>query len=208
VELCKKAGRLKRAPTSFDYSLSAKERIDVACEFWTITLGGIFGSSLSATVFGFFAHRLSKRVEAEIRVQFDERLKVFESKRAWKQEALSELYGPLYMQLERTRRAFNRWNTKNLYLEAMVMREGNEIARNLLLNKGHLISSLQIDHAGALVEHYDAWLEEFDRIRGEKSHCSDELFVFAAPQGYAFPKDAENAFRAEFKRLQNELYYM
>ena len=43
------------------------------------------------------------------------------------------------MQLERTKRAFARWNGKNLYLEAKIVREGNVTIRDLILTKGHLI---------------------------------------------------------------------
>ena len=110
------------------------------------------------------------------------------------------------MQFERTARAFARWNARNLYLEAKVMREGNETARNLLLNKGHLIAPSLMEHAGALIEHYDAWLEEFDRVRGPDSRAEDTTFVFVGTQGHPFPQGAEVAFRDEFKRLQRELY--
>ena len=110
------------------------------------------------------------------------------------------------MQFERTRRAFGRWNAKNIYLEAKVMREGNETARNLLLAQGHLIPPELIDDAGALIEHYDAWLEEFDRVRGPNAHALDEQFVFVGTKGHPFPSKAEVAFKAQFKRLQTELY--
>ena len=174
--------------------------------FLNVTLGGLVGSGLASTIFGLIALRHSKTLEAQIKVNFDENFKVFESRRAWKQQAVAELFGPLYMQLERTARAFSRWNTRNLYLEAKVMREGNETSRNLLLSKGHLIPPDLMEHAGALIEHYDAWLEEFDRIRGPDSHASDEPFVFVGPHGRPFPRNAEAAFRAAFKRLQQELY--
>ena len=174
--------------------------------FFNATFGGLVGSSLATAVFGLLALKHSKTLEAQIKGLFDERLKVFESKRAWKQQALSELFGPLYMQFERTRRAFGRWNAKNIYLEAKVMREGNETARNLLLAKGHLIPPELIEDAGALIEHYDAWLEEFDRVRGANAHASNEQFVFVGTKGHPFPSKAEVAFKVQFKRLQTELY--
>lgn len=174
--------------------------------FFNVTLGGLVGSGLATSVFGLLALRRSKTLEAQIKGHFDERLKIFESKRAWRQQALGELFGPLYMQFERTRRAFGRWTAKNVYLEAKVMREGNETARNLLLGKGHLIPAKLIEHAGALIEHYDAWLEEFDRVRGPNAPASDEPFVFVGTKGHPFPSEAEAAFRAEFKRIQAELY--
>jgi hypothetical protein len=178
----------------------------VDSSFFNVTLGTLLGSGLVTAVFGLFALRRSKTIEAQITGHFDERLRVFESKRAWRQQALSELFGPLYMQFERTRRAFGLYTAKNLYLEAKVMREGNETARDILLTKGHLIPPSLIEQAGALIEHYDAWLEEFDRVRGDHAPASDEPFVFVGTKGHPFPSAAEAAFKAEFKRLQHELY--
>ena len=133
-------------------------------------------------------------------------LQVFESKRSWKQQALFELLGPLQMQFERTKRAFDRWDRKNLYLEAKVVREGNQIIRDLLLTKGHLTPPHLMEDARRLVEHYDAWLEAFDRVRGETSTSSNTAFVFVGPDGYPFPSTAEVHFKAEFRKLQGELY--
>lgn len=174
--------------------------------FFNVTLGGLLGSGVAATLVGLVALRRTRTMEAQIKGHFDERMAVFASRRAWQQQALSELFGPLYMQFDRTGRAFRRWNARNLYLEAQVMREGNATARDLLLSKGHLIPPDLMDDAGALIEHYDAWLEEFDRVRGGQHPASDEPFVFAGTRGHPFPRAAEDAFRAEFKRLQAQLY--
>ena len=174
--------------------------------FFEVTLGGLLGSSLAAAALGALFLRRNKTVESEIKAHFDESFKVFESKRSWRQQALFELLGPLQMQFERTKRAFDRWSDKNLYLEAKVVREGNQTIRDLLLTKGHLIPPHLMGDAFQLVEHYDAWLEAFDRIRGAGSTASDTAFVFAGPDGYPFPVNAEVNFKAEFRKLQNELY--
>jgi hypothetical protein len=142
----------------------------------------------------------------KIKAHFDESFRVFESKRSWKQQALFELLGPLQMQFERTKRAFDRWDHRNLYLEGKVVREGNQTIRDLLLTKGHLIPPHLMGDASQLVEHYDAWLEAFDRIRGEDSTMSDKAFVFVGPDGYPFPAEAEVNFKAEFRKIQRELY--
>ncbi len=94
--------------------------------FFEVTIGGLLGSSLATAVLGALFLRRNKTVESEIKAHFDESLKVFESKRSWRQQALFELLGPLQMQFERTKRAFDRWDHKNLYLEAKVVREGNQ----------------------------------------------------------------------------------
>ena len=174
--------------------------------FFEVTLGGLIGSSLATAILGALFLRRNKLVESEIKALFDESFKVFESKRTWKQQALFELLGPLQMQFERTKRAFDRWNHKNLYLEAKVVREGNQTIRDLLLTKGHLVPPHLMGDACNLVEHYDAWIEAFDRIRGDNSADSDTAFVFVGPDGYPFPSTAEVNFKAEFRKLQSELY--
>lgn len=175
-------------------------------DFFEVTLGGLIGSSVVAALVGALFLRRNKVVESEIKAHFDERFKVFESTRVWKQQALFELLGPLHMQFERTKRAFGRWRGKNLYLEAQVVREGNQTIRDLLLSKGHLIPPHLMEDAFQLVEHYDAWLEAFDRVRGESAPANDVAFVFVGPDGYPFPRTAEANFKAEFRTLQKELY--
>lgn len=175
-------------------------------DFYQVTLGGLLGSSIATALLGALFLRRNKRVESEIKAHFDEGFKVFESQRLWKEQLLSELLGPMVMQFERTKRAFNRWNRKSLYLEASIVRAGNLAIINLLLVKGHLIPSYLMEDATRLVEHYDAWLEEFDRLRGQPTSENTEDFVFVGPQGYGFPRDAEVHFKEEFQKLQHDLY--
>jgi hypothetical protein len=173
--------------------------------FFEVTLGGLLGSSVATAIIGALFLRRNKIVENEIKARFDKGIKVFESERSWRQQALFELLGPLQMQFERTKRAFDRWDHKNLYLEAKVVREGNQVIHDLLLTKGHLVPPHLMDDACKLVEHYDMWLEAFDRVRG-KSSTSDQPFVFVGPHGYPFPSEAERNFKAEFRKIQGELY--
>ena len=106
--------------------------MDIAA-FFNVTLGGFIGSGVATTILGWLLLRRTKTIESEIKSHFDERLKVFESTRAWKQQSLSELLGPVIMQFERTKAAFDRWNGKNLFLEAQVVRTGNQTIRDTLL---------------------------------------------------------------------------
>lgn len=117
-----------------------------------------------------------------------------------------ELLGPMQMQFERTKHAFDRWNRKNLLLEAMVVRVGNMAIRDVLLSKGHLIPHHLMADAGKLIEHYDAWLEAFEASRHDLSKRNDVAFVFVGPTGYPFPTEAEANFKAEFRKLQSELF--
>ncbi len=174
--------------------------------FFELTLGGLVGSSIATAGLGALFLRRNKRVEAEITARFSEALKVFESTRAWKQQVLFELLGPMVMQFERTKRAFDRWDKKDLYLEAKVVREGNLIIRDLLLGKGHLIPPPLMADATSLIEHYDAWLEEFDAVRSGSDGGDGTDFVFVGPKGYPFPHQAEAHFKEEFRRLQIDLY--
>jgi len=173
--------------------------------FWEVTLGGLLGSGIASTLVAALLLRRNAMLQSEIKRQFDERLKEFESTRFWKENCLSQLLGPAVMQLERTKRAFARWNGKNLCLEAKIVREGNVTIRDLILTKGHLIPPELMEHTARLIEHYDRWLEEFDRKRASESPSDADTFVFVGPQGFPFPRDAERVVDT-FRRLQRELY--
>jgi hypothetical protein len=174
--------------------------------FFEVTLGGLVGSSVSTAILGALLLRRNKLIEAEIGARFDEAIKIFQSKRLWKEQVLFELLGPIVMQFDRTKRAFARWNKRDLYLEAKIVREGNLVIRDLLLAKGHLIPSSLMEDASRLIEHYDAWLEEFESLRSDPARHNSKDYVFVGPKGYGFPTNAEAHFKEEFRRLQNELY--
>ena len=131
---------------------------------------------------------------------------VVKSQRTWKEECVSRLLGPLYMQFDRTKRAFDRWNSKNLFLEATVVRRGNETIRDLLLENGHLIPPDLLNDAGKLVEHYDVWLEKFEKQRSAENPDLETPFVFVGPDGYPFPRDSERSFREKFHDYWGDLY--
>jgi hypothetical protein len=111
----------------------------------------------------------------------------------------------MIVQLKRTKSAFDRWSSKNLYLEAKIIREGNQVVQNLLLNNAQLIRPELQEDANRLIEHYDRWLEEFDRVRGGTEPDLNQPFVFVGPKGYPFPRDSEQRFRERFELLQTEL---
>ena len=179
--------------------------------FLQITLGGLLGSSVATAVIGALFLRWNKTVESEIKAHFDQKFNVFQSTRAWRQQALAELVGPLIMHLDRTRAAFLRWDRMNLFLEGQVVFQGNKTVRDLLLAKGHLIPPHLIEHATKLVVHYDVWMEAFERERGQQSSGQPSSgqgasHVFVGHAGYPFPKASEVAFKDEFAKLQRELY--
>ncbi len=110
------------------------------------------------------------------------------------------------MQFDRTKRAFERWNKKNLFLEAKVVKVGNEKIRELLLENGHLIPPELLEDAGKLVEHYDLWLEKFEKQRQSEAPNIDTAFVFVGPDGYPFPSESEKKFKEKFSEYWNVLY--
>jgi len=159
-----------------------------------ITTAIISGGVVSAVV-GILFKGFVTRIEAEVK-----------SHRSWKEESVSELLGPINMQFDRTKRAFDRWSKKNLFLEAKVVKVGNEKIRDLLLEKGHLIPPELLEDAGKLVEHYDVWLEKFEKQRQSESPDLDTSFVFVGPDGYPFPGKSEAKFKDKFSEYWSDLY--
>jgi len=161
----------------------------------TIFLSALISGAVISSLLTLAFTSYRTRAEAETRSRHD-----------WKEGAVRELLGPMILQFDRTKRAFNRYNQRNIYLEAKVLKVGNETIRDLLLGKGHLIPTDLLEDAAKLVEHYDVWLELFERQRGGTEPDLHSEFVFAGPEGYPFPSDAEERFRNRYHALWQELY--
>ena len=158
---------------------------------WTI-LGGLLGGGFGSAFATFLLDRWKDRLA---------------SSRAWKQAALTELFGPLSLQMDRTQRAFKRYNATNTFLEAEVLGRGNGAVRDLLLAKAHFLAPELVEPAGRLIEHYDVWLEEYARVRKPDASPADgdTKLVFAGPKGFPFPRDAEKVLRDHGERLKRQL---
>jgi hypothetical protein len=129
------------------------------------------------------------------------------SRREWKEQSIAEVLGPVYMQLARSNRAFERWKaTRNDFLEGQVVKQANTEIRDLLLAKGHLLPPELVKHAINLVEHYDRWLEEYADKREGPNAEKDTGPIFVGPLGFPFPHEADTAFSETFDRLRAELY--
>ena len=165
------------------------------------TYGGVFSVLTSV----FFHHYMTRTTE-EIKTDFAKHMSAFQTTLAWKTASVSELLAPVCMQLSRSKRAFDRWKDRNLFLEAKIIKASNETIRDLLLAKGHLIPPSLLEDAGKLVEHYDRWLEEFDRQRSEIHPDLGTPFVFVGHKGYPFPIESEKQFHKAFRDLWLELY--
>ena len=156
-------------------------------------------------VIGYLIHLSRERLSTEIKASAQRAEAAFRSRHEWKEKCLAELLGPLVIRLGETSRAFDRWTEPNLYLERCVL-EGNRAVRALLLEKGHLIAPQLRKGALDLIEHYDVWLEEYERERGKLAAGEQLPYVFAGPKGFGFPQDAEKGFQDEFERLWKEFY--
>lgn len=147
--------------------------------------------------------RRNETISAEVAREF-ERL---QSQDEWRQRSLAELFGPIVIQLERTRRALRRWNKHSPYLEARIVKTGNEKVLEILLTRGDLIPADLMSDAAEFIEHCDAWLEEFDRWRAQKEAGADDpTFIFMGPSGHPFPREAERRFRERLDSLRRELW--
>lgn len=167
--------------------------------------GGVVSALLGVGLRFLFDRRLASATQ-EITEEFERRALVYRSTREWRETSINELLGPVYMQLDRSGRAFERWKERNLYIESAIMKESNTTIRDLLLQKGSLIPPELLEDAGKLVQHYDRWLEEYERVRGGDNPDLDAPFVFVGPEGFPFPRDSERAFRSTFKEMWEELY--
>ena len=81
----------------------------------------VISSALVSTIAGVIFTRHVTAVAEEVR-----------SQRTWKERSVAELLGPMNIQFDRTKRAFDRWQEKNLYLEVKVIKIGNETIRLVL----------------------------------------------------------------------------
>jgi hypothetical protein len=162
---------------------------------WQLLLTAIISSSLITGLLGLGFTGWVTRTQEEVK-----------SQRTWKEKSVAELLGPMSMELDRTKGALERWNKQNLYIEAKIMKVGNETVRDLLLTKGHLIPPDLIPDANKLIQHYDVWLELYEKQRGGKEPGLKTKFVFAASEGYPFPKEAEAHFKERLRLYMKELY--
>ena len=157
--------------------------------FSQLLITAILSSAVISTIIGVMFQGYKTRAEARAKSQY-----------SWKEQSVTDLLAPLNMQFDRTQKAFKRWGEKNLYLEMKVVKVGNETIRDLLLLKGHLIPPNLREDAGRLIEHYDVWLEKFEKQRLSENPDLNAPFVFVGPDGYPFPSGAEKNFRDTFKQ--------
>lgn len=114
---------------------------------------------------------------------------------------LLDFVGPIIDHLDRTKGAFQKWNGFNEAIEKEVM-TSNKFIRDHLVSRWHLVPESLSREAQDLIEHYDAWLAKYERLRPGGIRDKTESFVFVGPDGYPFPSSAEKAFRKWHKTLE------
>jgi hypothetical protein len=110
-----------------------------------------------------------------------------------------KLTGELYMNLKRSETAYKEYlQGGKTYMFARILKIYNEKIRELLLEKGWLLSgSLQQD-ALLLISHYDIWLQKWNDLEKKLAPAPGDEFVFA--NEFIFPKEAANNLEKEYLR--------
>ncbi len=168
-------------------------------------MSALISSSIVGIVLGLIFKKRNEIIAADVKKQLEQNLTIFKSNYQWKERAVSELR-QINIQFDRTKRAFQRYNTNNGYLEAMALKDGNERIRNLLLEKAYLIPGELMEDANQLIEYYDVWLEEFHKHSNSEKPNLDQKFIWAGPSGFRFPDKAEANFKKKYQELIKELY--
>ncbi len=167
----------------------------------SLALQAFVNVTLISLVVGFFTLRREARIKAEIQQKFDKQQLYFERKFEYKEKALAELLGPVYIELRRTKNAAKHFTPFDEFTEEQILKNGNETILDLLITKFYMVPPELRGAAQELVEHYDGWLKQYAKVRG-KNYDLDKPFVFT----YNFPKEAEKAFYKIFENYWNDLY--
>ena len=111
---------------------------------------------------------------------------------------VAELLEPLVKELDASKQAFLALQPNDTANEQK-LREANRKARDLLVTKATLVPPELRQDALQLVEHYDAWFAEYERVRGP-GKTDQAPFVFAGPAGFPVPQNAERKLREGLAR--------
>ncbi len=171
----------------------------------------ILGSSIVTTIFtsaiAFYFHKKEQRVNSEIKREFDRISQVQNTDFEWKRQT-TELLGQVYIHLSRTRIAFDNTYSKlkkyDAIFEDEVIYHSNKIIRDILITNGHHLPPELLDEASKLIEHYDAWLITYHKIR-KVNNDTTTIQVYVGPEGFAFPSMAEGKFKEKYIEMFQEI---
>ena len=170
--------------------------------FFSTLVAGLVSGSVIAAVLTLATSRWVAEVKATVQ---DEADRITETRNLeW--ELLRQVLGPVVANQQRTGLAFKRWREKNVLLETLIIAESNRRVRDILLDNFHLLTPDLRKPASKLIEHYDLWLEAYERERNsQKPDEAQSAFTFVGPAGYPFPRDAESAFALALDRTYERL---
>ncbi|HEV2866696.1 MAG TPA: hypothetical protein VGX37_09285 [Allosphingosinicella sp.] len=113
---------------------------------------------------------------------------------------VEELLGPLHMHFLSARAAYRDYlDNGRGFRFASSLRRINGCARELLLNKRHLLPEEHQASAVALIGHYDAWMALWDEHAERLRPAPDDPFVFE--NRHTYPRDAEQRLEALYEGL-------
>jgi hypothetical protein len=171
----------------------------------------ILGSSIVTTIFtsaiAYYFHKREQQVNSEIKREFDRISQILNTDFEWKRQT-TELLGQVYIHLSRTRIAMdNTYSKLQAYdpiFEDEVIYHSNKVIRDILIANGHHLPPELLDEASKLIEHYDAWLVEYHKIR-KINHDTATIQIYVGPMGFAFPSEAEGKFKEKYQGMFEEI---
>ncbi len=171
----------------------------------------ILGSSIVTTVLtsgiAYYFHKKTERGTAEVKREFERLAQIQSSDFEWRKK-VTELLGQVYIHLNRSRMAFEhtycRLKAYDAVFEDEVIYHSNKLLRDTLLANGNHLPPELLEQASMLIEHYDAWLVKYEKLRKQQKDNST-VQIYVGPDGYPFPVDAEELFKEKYQELFREL---
>ena len=119
-----------------------------------------------------------------------------------------ELISPLYLLMQLSIKAYQKYLANKIYLHALVIRSANRKIYDHLLKNLHLVPDELQDEVLRLMNHYDIWMHQFEDFESRrKPGIEDEFVFYHIDEQSAFPRDAEKKifdYYLQLKNLPNE----
>src|SRR5688572_10341122 len=103
-------------------------------------VSAVFSGFIISFILGYFITLRDERIKKNIEEEFSKRDTFFNAQFNFKQRSLEELLGPIMLQFKRSEIALKYYGANDAYREG-ILKECNELIRDLLLKKGFLIPS-------------------------------------------------------------------
>ena len=174
--------------------------------FGQLVLAGLLSSSFFSATMGLVGLKYSENIKGEIKQSVQTSLYDYQTDQEWQRRSLVELFAPLDVNLERSKRAFNRWQGNLRQEELVILQETNVRVRKLILDKYYLIPSGLQKAASTLVEHYDIWLQFYNKPNVNEYDAKFINKKLSEEWGkLPFPKESAGKLRQHFIELQSKV---